>query len=143
MKNNNKGRYLSIALCVVFFILIVRFYLKYNEAKNVRENDKLTSIVITEDSTINLGSFKSGANIPFNFRIKNSGSHNLYIGGLTATCGCTDIKSDKKEASFNDSINVVGTIDTKGKVGKNLVIAKFQANTQSRQHMVRLLFEIK
>lgn len=143
MKNNNKGRYLSIALCVVFFILIVRFYLKYNEAKNVRENDNLTSIVIYEDSTINLGSFKSGASIPFNFRIKNSGSHNLYIGGLTATCGCTDIKSDKKEASFNDSINVVGTIDTKGKLGRNLVIAKFQANTQSKQHMVRLIFEVK
>jgi hypothetical protein len=71
------------------------------------------------------------------------GPNTLYIGALTATCGCTEIKADKKIAPFSDSINVVGSIDTKGKIGRSLVIAKFQANTKSKQHQVRLLYEIK
>lgn len=140
MKINN---FITAILFLLFVILFLRYLYKQKEIKRVSNNDKVTNIIISRDTILNLGAMTARMKKPFSYTIKNIGPNTLYISGLTASCGCTKIRANKKSASMGDSINVTGIVDGIGKYGKNIILTNFKANTKFKEHQVKIYYEVK
>jgi hypothetical protein len=97
MKNNIKGNYLTVILILLICLLFFRYCYKQNEINKVSNNDKVTRIIVSKDTILNLGLMKASIKKYFKNTIKNIGPNTLYISGIAASCGCTEIKVNKKK----------------------------------------------
>lgn len=143
MKKIKTNRLITIVLIILLLFTAIRFAYKKIISGKVINNPALTSFSFNKDSIINLGKLNPNQKKSFAFSIKNTGAKKLYIVFIEATCGCTAINTNKKNAAIGDSINFEGVIDTEVKSGKNLSIIHFKANTLQQKHQFVIKYTVE
>ncbi len=85
---------ISIASALLFFMGL-SYYIFIIDENNIPVNGEKTQIAF-EYKELDLGETQKDIEVNAEFYYTNSGSHNLVIYEVEPTCGCTDVKWNKK-----------------------------------------------
>ena len=104
-------------------------------------NDKMQELTFVTKRFYNAGEFKEGVVFKKTFTIKNTGNAPLIILDFVKSCTCTDIDIAKKVLKPNEETDVILTIDTKNKLGHNIITAGLVTNTQ-KNYVMKVTLDI-
>lgn len=105
----------------ILIILTLIYFISCQHSDKGITNSLIESgayITVIGNETIDFGEVIEGEKINIEFKLKNTGSGDLIISKVSASCGCTELQYSKdiiKEGDI-DLLNV--TFDSKGRLGK-------------------------
>ena len=92
---------------------------------------------------INLGVVKEGEIISQKIFFTNSGDSTLVIKNTTKSCNCANVTLKESRTFPKDTNYVSITIDTKGKIGINVVDVILNTNTLQKEHIIKVTMEVE
>lgn len=92
---------------------------------------------------INMGVVKEGIIISQKFFFTNTGNYPLIIKDITKSCNCTEVILKEPNTLPRDTNYMTITVNTKGKVGVNVVDVVLNTNTQQKEHIAKLIMEVE
>jgi hypothetical protein len=111
--------------------------------KAVADTANFTSIQWLDSTFTNFGKMKEGAVIEVSYRFKNSGSKNLVISNVSASCGCTVPEKPERPFAPGEEGVIKAKFDSQGKphgaTRKDIFV---MANTNPGQHTLTFGVEI-
>ena len=116
---------------------------KDDREKAIKDSANFTSIQWLDSTYKDLGQIKEGKQVEVAYRFKNSGTKNLVISDVTASCGCTI--PEKPEQAFSPGEEGVikakfDSRDKKGEVHKSVYVT---ANTNPNSQELIFRADIK
>ena len=66
--------------------------------------------------------------VTLKFAITNEGDADLKITKVSASCGCTAVMPEKTELIPGESTNIIGSFDSKGKLGQQIKAIFIETN---------------
>ncbi len=94
--------------------------------------------VITPTS-YDFGNIVQDSVVTFKFAITNEGDSELKITKVSASCGCTAVMPEKTELIPGESTNIIGSFDSKGKLGQQIKAVFIETNDPKNP---KLLFRL-
>ena len=107
-------RYLFSLQLIIIFICCNQQDKKISSA--LIENG--ASISVIGDETLDFGQIVEGEKVDLEFSLKNSGSGDLIISKINASCGCTQIEYPKDIIKISDTFKIKITFDSEDRLGK-------------------------
>ena len=110
---------------ILFFFCLVFFSCSGNKENNNSDEKKpdITSggfaVMTFEETEFNFGTIKDGAIVTHNFKFKNTGSVDLHIVSVQATCGCATPEYPTEPVAPGKEEIIKVTFDSKGRLGMN------------------------
>lgn len=104
---------------------------------------KIPTLVFVGKRIVNVGVVKEGEIIKQKIFFTNTGNSPLIIKDITKSCNCTSVKLKESRTLPRDTNCMSITVDTKGKVGINVIDIVLNTNTQYKEHVAKLIMEIK
>ncbi len=102
---------------------------KDDREKAIKDSANFTSIQWLDSTYKDLGQIKEGKQVEVAYRFKNSGTKNLVISDVTASCGCTiPEKPEQAFAPGEDGI-IKAKFDSRNKKGEVRKSVYVTANT--------------
>jgi Protein of unknown function (DUF1573) len=102
---------------------------KEEGAKALRDSANFTSIEWVDSTFKDLGQIKEGQQVEVSFRFKNSGSKNLVIADVTASCGCTIPEKPEKPFAPGEEGVIKAKFNSSGRSGEARKEVYVTANT--------------
>ncbi len=110
--------------------------------RSIAEKSKpLTSMLILD--TVKNISIEQGDTLNVRYEIVNTGLDSLFLFSINPDCGCTDYNINAKAAGCSDTLSLDMIVDTKGKIGENLIHVVIEANTPEKMYMIKLPFLVR
>lgn len=149
MKKDKVIRYLSVlvTMLAILWIAILLFIVNRSSTISLMRNTQvlpneqqkaLTSMIIS-DTVTNIR-INQGDTLKVRYDIINTGSDTLFLFNINPDCTCTDYQISEMAASPSDTIALYLLIDTKNKIGENLIHVVLETNTSEKMYMIRLPF---
>ena len=107
-------RYLFSLQLIIIFICCNKQDKKISSA--LIENG--ASISVIGDETLDFGQIVEGEKVDLEFSLKNSGTGDLIISKINASCGCTQIEYPKDIIKISDTFKIKITFDSEDRLGK-------------------------
>ena len=76
------------------------------------------SISVIGDETLDFGQIVEGEKVDLEFSLQNSGTGDLIISKINASCGCTQIEYPKDIIKISDTFKIKITFDSEDRLGK-------------------------
>jgi hypothetical protein len=103
---------------------------KEERDKALKDSANFTTVQWLDSTYKDMGKIKEGQQVEVAFRFKNTGSKNLVIDDVSASCGCTvPEKPDRAFAPGEEGV-IKARFDSKGKHGENRKEVFVIANTK-------------
>lgn len=104
-----------------FFNLLACFLVLFTacnqgNTKQLNSSATRTTIELSEEMH-DFGNIKQGEVIKYSISVKNTGQGELIIANVEASCGCTNVKFEKKPIAPKSSGEVEFTFDSRGMTG--------------------------
>ena len=96
--------------------------------------------VVCENRVQDLGTITEGTMLRIVYKITNTGMEDLYINGVSTSCGCTASSYNRNAVKVNESTEIVLDFNSNGKRGSNEKTATVQGNFN---HPLVLTFKVK
>jgi hypothetical protein len=90
----------------------------------------------------NFGKVAEGEKISFVYTFENKGTSDVVISSVTASCGCTVPKYDKKPVPPGSSGNIEVVFDTTGRSGMQTKTVTVKSNARTPVVLVKFTAEI-
>jgi hypothetical protein len=112
--------------------------------KVLRDSSNYTTMLWLDSTFKDMGQIKEGKKVEISFRFKNTGSKNLVITDVTASCGCTIPEKPGKPYAPGEEGTIKATFNSNGHpVGEDRKQVYVTANTlPSNSHVLSFRFEI-
>lgn len=111
--------------------------------KATRDSANFTSIQWLDSTFIDLGKIKEGQVVEVSFRFKNTGSKNLVIANVSASCGCTVPEKPEKPYTPGEEGVIKAKFDSRGRPkGEARKTVYVDANTSPVQHQLNFKVDI-
>lgn len=123
------------------FLLILLGFIFWHDL-TAQENTPMPYLKFTSPRIIDLGEIKHDSLLAIDIRFKNTGDAPLIIKEVIQSCTCTSSKVDKNKYDQGEEGILAMTIDTKGKIGKNVMSVSISANTEQEEYIVRVSMDI-
>ena len=81
------------------------------------------------DSALNMGKIREGEKVEVAFRFKNTGTEQLVINNVSASCGCTVAEKPQEPIGPGKEGLIRAAFDSKGRTGQNHKTLTVYANT--------------
>ena len=107
-------RYLFPLQLIIIFICCNKQDKKISSA--LIENG--ASISVIGDETLDFGQIVEGEKVDLEFSLKNSGTGDLIISKINASCGCTQIEYPTDIIKISDTFKIKITFDSEDRLGK-------------------------
>ena len=104
--------------------------------KAIMDSANFTSIQWLDSTYLDLGKIKEGQQVEVAFRFKNTGTKNLVIDDVTASCGCTVPEKPEKAFIPGEEGVIKAKFDSKDKFGEINKQVYVSANTNIPNPMV-------
>jgi len=116
---------------------------KDDREKAIKDSANFTSIQWLDSTYKDLGQIKEGKQVEVAYRFKNSGTKNLVISDVTASCGCTiPEKPEQAFAPGEDGI-IKAKFDSRNKKGEVRKSVYVTANTNPNSQELIFRADIK
>lgn len=86
------------------------------------------SISVIGDETLDFGQIVQGEKAVLEFSLQNSGTGDLIISKINASCGCTQIEYPKNIIKISDTFKIKITFDSEDRLGKQTKKIKIVSN---------------
>lgn len=114
-----------------------------NKSKASRDSANYTEIQWLDSSFVDLGKVKEGQVVEVKYRFKNSGTKNLIIANVSASCGCTVPEKPEKPYAPGEEGVIRAKFDSKGRPhGEARKSVYVEANTPTRNYELSFRVEI-
>lgn len=138
----------KIAFLGLGFILL-HFYSCNNSISNKPNKEILRDTVLFQNPTaiqfqdtfLDLGEVKEGAQVIFNFIFTNSGNFPLLLHSVKPSCGCTVADYPKNPLAVGASDTIKGSFNSSGRLGSHEKHIEVVSNTEKKVNT--LIFKIK
>lgn len=97
--------------------------------KALKDSSNFTTIEWLDSTSRNLGTAKEGAKLEISYHFKNTGTHNLILSDVTASCGCTTPNWPKYPIPPGKEDVIKAVFDSQGKPGAQHKDIHVLANT--------------
>lgn len=108
------------------------------------DTTNFTTIQWIDTTFQDLGTVKEGPEVDISFKFKNTGTKNLVIENVTASCGCTIVEKPKEPFPPGETGSIKAKFTTQGHEGTNnksiYVIANTKGST-SQELKFRIVVE--
>lgn len=104
---------------------------KEQKEKALKDSANFTTIEWLDSTFKDLGKVKQGALVDVAFRFKNTGTKNLVIDDVTASCGCTVPEKPEKPFAPGEEGVIKAKFDSHGKHGEARKQVYVTANTKT------------
>jgi hypothetical protein len=111
-------------------------------AKALADTANFTSIQWLDSTYLDLGKVDEGKQVDVSFRFKNSGTKNLVIANVTASCGCTVPEKPEKAFAPGEEGVIKARFDSHGKHGEQRKMVYVAANTTPNPQELTFRVEI-
>jgi len=117
---------------------------KEERDKALKDSANFTTVEWLDSTYKDLGKVKEGQQVEVSFRFKNTGTKNLVIDDVTASCGCTVPEKPQEPITPGQEGMIKAKFDSKGKpVGEARKEVYVTANTTpSTSHTLTFRVEI-
>jgi len=137
----------------VIKIMIISFFLlnvlACNQAKNNRENGKIITEAESGKAEISFneyehdfGKVKEGEKVACIFSFSNTGEGSLVIESVSASCGCTVPKYDKKPVSPGKNGTIEVVFNTAGRSGIQTKTVNVRSNAVTPVVILKVTAEV-
>ncbi len=114
-----------------------------DKSKASRDSANYTEIQWLDSSFVDLGKVKEGQVVEVKYRFKNSGTKNLIIANVSASCGCTVPEKPEKPYAPGEEGVIRAKFDSKGRPhGEARKSVYVEANTPTRNYELSFRVEI-
>jgi uncharacterized protein (DUF58 family) len=111
--------------------------------KATLDSANFTTIQWLDSTFIDLGKVKEGQVVEVSFRFKNSGTKNLVIANVSASCGCTVPEKPEKPYAPGEEGVIKAKFDSRGRPkGEARKTVYVDANTSPVQHQLNFKVDI-
>ena len=111
--------------------------------KATLDSANFTSIQWLDSTFIDLGKVKEGQVVEVSFRFKNSGTRNLVIANVSASCGCTVPEKPEKPYAPGEEGVIKAKFDSRGRPkGEARKTVYVDANTSPAQTQLNFKVDI-
>lgn len=110
--------------------------------KAIKDTANFTNIQWLDSTYIDLGKVKEGEQVDVAFRFKNSGTKNLVIADVTASCGCTIPEKPEKAFTPGEEGVIKARFDSRDKKGEVRKMVYVTANTAPNPQELTFRVEI-
>lgn len=90
----------------------------------------------------NIGKVEAGTVVNRKIRFKNDGDSPLIIIEAIKSCNCTAVNFSKKVLNPGETGSIEVKIDTKNKLGTNVITVVIEANTEQREYALRISMDV-
>lgn len=104
---------------------------------------KVPKLTFVGKRIVNFGIVKEGKIIEQKIYFTNTGDSLLIVKDITKSCNCTEVMLKERKTCPKDTNYMSVTVDTKGKVGINIVDIVLNTNTQQKEHIAKLIMEVE
>ena len=113
-----------------------------DKEKATRDTANFTSITWLDSTVKDLGKIKEGQVVEVSYRFRNSGTKNLIIANVSASCGCTVPEKPEKPYAPGEEGIIKAKFDSKGRRGPARKDVYVTANT-TPQTSIPLVFTVE
>lgn len=96
--------------------------------------------VVCENKVQDLGTITEGTMLRIIYKVTNVGLEDLYINGVSTSCGCTASSYKTTAVKSNEATEITLNFNSSGKKGSNEKTATVQGNFN---HPLILTFKVK
>jgi Protein of unknown function (DUF1573) len=115
---------------------------KAEKDKALKDSANFTTIQWLDSTYKDMGKIKEGQQVEVAFRFKNTGTKNLVIDDVTASCGCTIPEKPEQAFAPGQEGVIKARFDSKGKHGENRKMIYVTANTNPNSQELTFRVEI-
>lgn len=116
---------------------------KEEKDKALNDSANYTTIQWLDSTFLDLGKVKEGKQLEVSFRFKNSGTKNLIITDVTASCGCTIPEKPQQAFAPGQEGTIKAKFDSNGRPhAVNRKEVYVTANTMEKLHVLTFSVEI-
>ena len=108
----------------------------------LKDSSNFTTIQWLDSTDRNLGTAKQGDKLEISYHFKNTGTHNLIISEVRASCGCTTPNWPQRPITPGEEDVIKAVFDSQGKPGTNRKDIHVLANTLP-QSSITLTFTVE
>ena len=102
------------------------------------DTNKGPELSFIDKRVVEYGDIQSGEKAEVYVSYKNTGDQNLLIQDVGRSCNCTEVECDRNTLLPGETGKVKIIIDTKGKLGPEVIIVKLYLNTKRRHVIIRI-----
>jgi hypothetical protein len=113
------------------------------EGKNMPSDTTGTAVITFQSLEHNFGAVKAGEKVGCIFPFTNTGDADLVLTSVTASCGCTAPKYNKKPVAPGEKGTVEVIFDTSGREGIQTKTVVVQSNAENNLVILRFIAEVK
>lgn len=124
------------------YILTIITLLNLITFNNVIAQDKQPKLVFEGKRILNIGDVIQGDTVRQEFIIKNEGNAPLVILDIGKSCTCTDVEISSKIIHPQKTATITVVVATKAKNGTSVMDVLLKANTQQKEHIVKLIVNV-
>ena len=110
--------------------------------KAIKDTANFTSIQWLDSTYLDLGKVKEGKDVDVAFRFKNTGTKNLVIADVTASCGCTIPEKPGQAFAPGEDGVIKAKFDSRNKSGEVRKMVYVSANTEKNPQELTFRVEI-
>ena len=111
--------------------------------KATRDSANFTTIQWLDSTFLDLGKVKEGQVVEVSFRFRNTGTKNLIIANVSASCGCTVPEKPEKPYAPGEEGVIKAKFDSRGRPkGEARKTVYVDANTSPVQHQLNFKVDI-
>ena len=137
----NMRSFLYILSGAVITIILSTGCTQSNDSNTVKEPEAQTVAAVESpqpqsltsiewiDSARNMGKIREGEKVEVTFRFKNTGTEQLVINNVSASCGCTVAEKPEEPIGPGKEGVIRAAFDSKGRTGQNHKTLTVYANT--------------
>jgi len=120
-------------------IVLCMFVLLFSVGSAAEETPRLTFVT---KRIVNVGEVKQGEKVKHTVEIKNTGDAPLVILQISKSCNCTTAKASQNILKPGEKADIVVEVDTKGRIGTNIMNVTITANTPEKEHAIRISMNV-
>ncbi len=112
-------------------------------SKAQSSGDTGTAKIIFNDYEHHFGKVSQGEKLAYVFRFENQGTGSLIIASVTASCGCTVPKYDRKPVTPGNSGNIEVVFNTEGRSGMQTKTITVKSNAKPQVVLLKITAEVE
>jgi hypothetical protein len=137
---------LLLPLLMTLLVTVVFYDCGHNSgfgSKAQSAGDTGTAKIIFNDYEHHFGKVSQGEKLAYVFMFENQGTGSLIIASVTASCGCTVPKYDRKPVAPGNSGNIEVVFNTEGRSGMQTKTITVKSNAKPQVVLLKITAEVE
>jgi hypothetical protein len=119
----------NVNILVLFFVVLLSCKNSDNKTNTGVDEDTGQGVIEFKNTSHSFGEISEGEVVSFTFQFENTGTSNLIVNNVKASCGCTTPEWTKEPILPGEKGKLVVTFDSEGRSGNQIKVITVYTNS--------------